>query len=82
MEDEIFICEKCSKEIPFGQKYYTIVKSLEHFVRKPPLNLSQIQVDEAIGILTLCEDCGECFSEENLGRIIKAIPIKGQESIN
>ena len=82
MEDEIFLCEKCSKEIPFGHKYYTIVKSLEHFVRETPISMPQIQVDEAIGVLTLCEDCGMCFSEENMGKIIKAIPLRGQEDRN
>lgn len=82
MENEIHTCGKCSKIIPFGRKYYSIVKSLEKYVRERGSSDAEIEVDEAIEILSLCEDCGICFNEENLELILKALPIRGQEGRN
>lgn len=82
MENEIHTCGKCSKIIPFGQKYFSIVKSFEKYVRETPSSEIEIEVDEAIEVVNLCEDCGICFNEENLEIILKALPIRGQEGRN
>ncbi len=81
-EVELNTCGKCSKIIPFGQKYFSIVKSFEQYVRETPTSEAEIEVDEAIEVVALCEDCGICFNEENLAAILKALPIRGQEGRN
>ena len=81
-EEEIRICGKCSKIIPFGMKYFSIVKNYEKLVLETPNSEPEIEIDESVEVVALCKDCGICFNEENLKMILKAIPIRGQEGRN
>jgi hypothetical protein len=82
LDIEINLCQKCNREIPFGTKYYSIVKSFEFFCVNPETKENEIEVEEAEEIICLCKTCGSYFNNENLEIILKHLPISGQEIRN
>jgi hypothetical protein len=80
MENEVHTCSKCSKIIPFGQKYFSIVISLEHLVKETPKSEPQIEVKEANEVVSFCEDCGNCFNKDNFAEILIALANWKQDS--
>jgi hypothetical protein len=79
---EIHLCHKCNKEIPFGDRYFSIVKSLEFRTYNEEDKQEEIEIVEANEVICICEVCGNYFNIEVLDTILKVLPIPGHENKN
>ena len=78
----ISLCQKCSREISFGNPYYSIVRSLEIKSFNTENSEEEIEIIESEEITILCKVCGNYFNMESLNTILKHLPIPGQELRN
>lgn len=79
---DIHLCHKCNNEIPFGNHYFSIVKSLEFREYNEEEKEEEIEIVEANEVISLCKTCGSYFNLEVLDTILKHLPIPGQENRN
>ena len=79
---EIYRCKKCNTEIPFGEPYYSIGRTLEFMFINPDTKEEEIEIIEGEEIICLCKTCGSYFNMKGLEKILQYIPIPGQEIRN
>lgn len=82
IKNEVHLCAKCGREIPFGTSYYSISRQLEFFCEDPDTEEVEIEVEEAEEIISLCKSCGSVFNQESLAIILENLPIPGQDLRN
>lgn len=82
IENDVHLCPKCGKEIPFGTPYYSIVRSLENYSINPDSHEVEIEVKNAEEVISLCEACGSLFNQSALETILTCLPIQGHETRN
>lgn len=90
MENEVHLCSKCQRVIPFGTPYFGISRSLEFYTKNEefdkdldePESAIEIEIMEAEEITSLCRACGSVFNQDALQTILEHLPIPGQENRN
>lgn len=80
--NEVHLCSKCGREIPFGTSYYSITRQLEFFCKNPDTEETEIEIEEAEEITSLCKPCGSVFNQDSLATILENLPAPGQELRN
>ena len=82
MNSTFTICDKCSKEIKYGEKYFYISKSFETANRNIITLEDEIEINDQEELVTLCRGCGNIFNANNILTIIKSIPFSENQIIN
>jgi hypothetical protein len=82
VENEVHLCSKCGQEIPFGTPYYSICRHLEFLCENPETEETEIEIEEAEEITSLCRSCGSVFNKDSLEIILENLPVPGQEPRN
>jgi hypothetical protein len=77
MSNVFTTCDKCGKEILYGNSYVTIARNVEQAEHIISSNKDEVQVIDSELLLTLCGRCGNAFHYDIIARIIDTIPIKG-----
>ena len=65
IENDVHLCNKCGREIPFGTFYYSICKNFEHFTKSENTNDDGDFYDEDGDVDTI-EDEAEIEVEESI----------------
>ena len=79
---ELLLCHKCCNQIPFGNQYFSITRSLERRIFNEENSEEEIDINESEEIITLCSICGNYFNVGALDTILKHLPIPDQETRN
>lgn len=62
-------CDKCGKDIRFGEKHVSLSKYIEYVEYVNERNRTEAEVIDAVNLITLCESCGETLSSELISKI-------------
>jgi DNA-directed RNA polymerase subunit M/transcription elongation factor TFIIS len=68
-------CDKCGKEIHYGNAYVSVQRNIEQAEHNFVNNEDDVQVIDSELLLTLCGSCGNKFHFDILAKLIEAIPI-------
>lgn len=75
MDSDNLICDKCGIEIPKGNTYVCLNRSIEFMTHNVATNEDEIETIDSEQILTLCTSCGNKFDSDILVNLLKAIPL-------
>lgn len=76
MKKEFSECNRCNKQIHFGEEHMTISRMIEVAEFIPKRNRIESQPLDAFDIVHLCNGCGKLFDESKLKGIIETMPDK------
>jgi hypothetical protein len=68
-------CDKCGKEIHYGNAYVSVQRNVEQAEHNFISNEDEVQIIDSELLLTLCGKCGNAFHYDIIARLIDTIPI-------
>lgn len=68
-------CNRCGKVINYGESHVSINRNVEQGNINPETQEEHITVSHSSDLMILCLSCSNSFNEDNIAKIIKAIPI-------
>ena len=68
-------CNRCGKEINYGESLVSINRNVEQGNINEETQEVHITVSESSDIMILCLNCSNSFKEDTIAKIIKAIPM-------
>ncbi len=75
MSTKFTACNRCGKEINYGEQHVSINRNVEQGNIDPETQKVHITVSQSSDIMILCLSCSNSFKEDTIAKIIKAIPI-------
>lgn len=82
MEKIFTTCNRCKKEIKYGQAYVTILRNIEQVDYNMTTGEDEIEVIDSNDLVTFCGSCGNSFNADMITNIINSIPLQGRQQGN
>jgi len=80
MKTPFLDCDRCGKNISFGDAFVSINRFIEQAEFIAARNRVEYQPIDSIQIATLCARCANLFDVQALAKIIKSVPTEDPET--